>query len=72
MKKLIFGLLATGFFTFSSFATINSAKCFARQCTYNMYNAAGNWIGQQTIIIPDSMSCGSSAAKAIAIDAYNS
>lgn len=71
MKNLFFGLLAIAFISLSSFTTKNSKGLLLRNCTYNMYNAAGDYLGQQSIIVNDETSCGSSVAKGIAIDAFN-
>lgn len=71
MKKSFFGLIAIGFISLSSFTTKNSKELLMKECTYNMYNASGQYLGQQTISIFEDMSCGSSLAKRIAIDVYN-
>lgn len=71
MKKTFFGLLAIGFISLSSFTTKESKKIVEHHCTYNMYNAEGKFLGQQTILVPDSISCGSTEAKNTAIFVYN-
>ena len=71
MKKSFFGLVAIAFISLSSFTTKDSKELLLRNCTYRMYNAAGQYLGNQTIIVNDGTSCGSAEAKSIAIDAFN-
>ena len=71
MKNLFLGLIATAFvsFSLSSFTTKDSAELST--CTYNVYNASGQYLGQITIDVLDSMPCGSASTKQLAIDIWN-
>ena len=71
MKNLSFGLLAIALITLSSFTAKNSKELLLKFCNYNIYNAKGEYLGQQSIIVNDETSCGSREAKSIAITAYN-
>lgn len=71
MKKYLFGLIAIAFISLSSFITKNSEELMPRNCTYNIYNSQGQYLGQYSIIVNDGTSCGSAGAKSIAIEAYN-
>ena len=71
MRKSFFGLIAIAFISLSSFAT-KSTDVVLHNCTYNMYNASGQFLGQLTLYdVPNNVSCGSSQAKEVAIDYWN-
>ena len=72
MKKSFFGLIAIAFISLSSFTTKSSDELVLHNCTYRMYNAAGQYLGNWTLFdVPDNISCGSDRAKQVAIDSYN-
>ena len=74
MKKAFFGLIAVAFISLSSFTSVNSSEDLlkAHNCTYRMYNAAGQYLGNWTLYdVPDNVSCGSAVATQAAIDSYN-
>jgi len=72
MKKSFFGLIAIAFISLSSFTTKSTDELVLHNCTYNMYNASGQFLGQLTLYdVPDNVSCGSSKAKQVAIDYWN-
>lgn len=73
MKKLLLGLIAVGFISLSSFTTIDSKEILVHNCTYDMYNKSGEYLGTITLYdVPDNISCSSDQAKKVAIDYWNS
>lgn len=72
MKNLFLGFLAIVFISMSSFTSVNNDEIIVHNCTYRMYNASGQYLGNWTLYdVPDNISCGSSTAKQVAIDSYN-
>ena len=64
--------MAIGFVTLSSFSTkVESKKVVRHSCTYKMYNAAGQYLGTQTISLPDVVDCGSLLGQYAAIETWN-
>jgi hypothetical protein len=70
MKKVFFGLVATGFIMLSSFTNIDVVDV-GHYCNYNMYNAKGKLLGQWETYVPDGVSCSDSKAVNYAIASYN-
>lgn len=74
MKKFIYGYVAIGFFTLSSFTTKDNTL-LEHTCRYRLYNTSGQVIGTVQFDAPDNVDCSSSKAKALAraiFDVYGS
>lgn len=70
MRKITTSLKAITFFIITSSFTTKDL-ILLKQCDYNMYNSIGTYLGSWSMNIPDNVSCGSKAAKALAIADYN-
>ena len=70
MKKVITSFMMIAVFVItSSFSTKD--LIVVKNCSYNMYSANGTFLGTWDINVPDDMSCGSKASKALAVADYN-
>lgn len=70
MKKIITNFMLIAVFVLTASFTTEEL-ILAKNCSYNVYNANGTFLGTWDINVPDDMSCGSKAAKALAVADYN-